>query len=368
MKTYDLIIIGAGTMGAAGAYYCRESGLDVLLIDAHHPPHEEGAHHGATRLFRYLYHNHAYQRLLNRAAALWDAIEAEHGVALLKRSGVINLAPEDDAGLRAKRAMAEHYGLPCQWLDAGAVRARWPGFAVPDGYAGLFEPEAGYLYSEKAVSLFLEQAQSVATAFHQPVQSIAREAEAVRVVTHSHVYHARRVAIAAGSWAQRIAGLDVALPFTPIRKSFAWYDAPACYHEAQGFPGFTVDTPEGLYYGFPDSGHGLKVGRHDGGEAMAHPGERFAYGHVASDRGDTDAFLARFLPQTGSLRAGRVCSYDRTLTEDFIISPHPEDARILLLAGFSGHGFKFAPAIGEIIAAFGTGQKMEDYLSFFRIK
>ena len=369
MKTYDLIIIGSGSMGAAGGYYGSRSGLRTLLIDAHTPPHDQGAHHGQTRLYRYLYHNDAYQHLLNRAAILWPQLEGAHHAHLLTRCGVINLAPKTSASLAAKRLIAERYRLPYQWLEADAIEKRWPGLSVPADTIGLYETEAGYLHSESAVALLLEQAQrhGADTAFNQPVTRIAREAEILRVESGAQHYHAHRVALCAGTWANHIAGLGFQQPFTPVRKTFAWYDVPAAYQESHGFPGFTAETADGIYYGFPDSGDGLKVGRHDGGEIMRTAAERYPYGHY-DDRRDTDLFLQQYFPQAGALRDGKVCSYDRTATEDFIISLHPKDPRILILSGFSGHGFKLVPAVGEQIARFAVGESLPAALAPFFLK
>ena len=330
MKTYDLIIIGSGSMGAAGGYYASRSGLRTLLIDAHTPPHDQGAHHGQTRLYRYLYHNDAYQHLLNRAAILWPQLEGAHHAHLLTRCGVINLAPKTSASLAAKRLIAERYRLPYQWLEADAIEKRWPGLSVPADTIGLYETEAGYLHSESAVALLLEQAQrnGADTAFNQPVTRIAREAEILRVESGAQHYHAHRVALCAGTWANHIAGLGFQLPFTPVRKTVTWYD---------------------------------------NGEIMREAAERYPYGHY-DDRRDTDRFLQQYFPQAGALRDGKVCSYDRTATEDFIISLHPKDPRILILSGFSGHGFKFVPAVGEQIARFAVGESLPAALAPFFLK
>lgn len=365
---YDLIIIGTGSMGSAGAYYASRKGLKVLMMDAHHPPHEQGAHHGATRLYRYIYHNDAYQRLLNRAAQLWPELEATHNTRLLQRCGVINIAPADSADLLAKRQMADQYALPYEWLDAEQIQSRWPGIAVPDSYLGLYENQAGYLYSEKTVECLIREAQKhgARTAFNTPVTRICRDEQSLCVYdAHGQCHRGRKLAITAGTWSNLIQGLPTALAFAPERKTFAWYHAPRQYHEQQGFPGFTVETTNGTYYGFPDHGQGLKVGRHDQGEIMHNPDQRYAYGHYSSDREDTDRFLQTFMPQSGEWHAGKVCSYDRTASEDFLIGSHPEDSDIMLLAGFSGHGFKFTPAIGEWIAMFAANESLLDHSTFF---
>lgn len=365
---YDLIIIGTGSMGAAGAYYASRRGLNTLMIDVHHPPHDQGAHHGQTRLYRTLYHNDPYQHLLNRAADLWAALEQDHRTALLQRCGVINIAPDDSADLQAKQRMAHSHNLPHTLLDAAQIRTRWAGIAVPDGYCGLYEADAGYTHCEKAVQLLIHaaEAQGADSAFGQTVTHIDREHGALAVRTRDgDRYRARRIALSAGTWTHAIAGLSYRPPFIPVRKTFAWYKAPEQYHEKQSFPGFTLETPQGMYYGFPDSGAGFKIGRHDRGEAMRHPDDRFPYGHYAHDRADTDMILKEFFPNIGEWSDGKVCSYDRTAGEDFIIGAHPDEAGILLLAGFSGHGFKFAPAVGEWIAAFAAEEEPPAYSTYF---
>jgi len=212
-----------------------------------------------------------------------------------------------------------------------------------------------------------QQRNGADTAFNQLVTRITREAEILRVESGAQHYHAHRVALCAGTWANHIVGLGFQLPFTPVRKTFAWYDVPAAYQESHGFPGFTAETADGIYYGFPDSGDGLKVGRHDGGEIMRTAAERYPYGHY-DDRRDTDRFLQQYFPQAGALRDGKVRSYDRTATEDFIISLHPKDPRILILSGVSGHGFKFVPAVGEQIARFAVGESLPAALAPFFLK
>lgn len=366
---YDLIIIGTGSMGAAGAYYASRRGLRVLMIDAHHPPHDQGAHHGSTRLFRTLYHNDAYQQLLNRAAELWLELEKQHRTTLLERCGVLNLAPSDSADLHAKRHMADKYRLPCTWLDSAAIHARWPGIRVPHNYNGLYEAQAGYLYSDKSVALLIAAAQQhgAHTAFGSAATRIARHGGTWHVHdAQGKSWQTRKLALSAGTWSQQIAGLGIALPFTPERKTFAWYDAPAQYRQSNGFPGFTVESADGMYYGFPDHGAGLKVGRHDSGEAMRGAHDRHPYGHYDSDRADTDRFLQTFLPQSGAWRDGQVCSYDRTANEDFILAADP-DSGLFIAGGFSGHGFKFAPAIGEWIAMFGAGQTLPPHAACFAL-
>ncbi|MDO4435977.1 MAG: N-methyl-L-tryptophan oxidase [Cardiobacteriaceae bacterium] len=353
MNHFPLAIIGSGTFGLAGAYYTSPR-LPILLLDAHTPPHTFGAHHGETRLFRYLYQTHDYQILLNRAKALWQDLERKHDAGLLQRCGVVNLAYEGHPMPDNCRQMAEAYDLPYEMMSAAEVNRRWSGWRVPAHYRAIFEPEAGYSDTDKTLRLFLHHAKEhgATTAFNNPVLAIEPKGERFLIITQTKRFVADKLVISAGTWVNRIQGLGWEIPFTPVRKTFAWYDAPQKYHQQQGFTGFTAITENGIYYGFPDAGAGLKVGRHDEGEIMATPLMQSAFGTYPSDAGDTNAFLANFLPEVGALREGKVCSYDRSAGEDFIIQKHPEHESILLLSGFSGHGFKFAPVIGEQIATF----------------
>lgn len=156
---YDLIIIGSGSVGAAAGYYARLAGLNVLMIDAHQPPHQEGSHHGSTRLIRHAYgEGERYVPLVLRAQKLWDEFAAASGEAVFERTGVINLGPADSDFLRNVASSAREFQLNIEEMDAQTVMTRWPEIRIPDDYRAIFEPASGILRSELAVETWIRLA------------------------------------------------------------------------------------------------------------------------------------------------------------------------------------------------------------------
>ncbi|HEY3590458.1 MAG TPA: FAD-dependent oxidoreductase, partial [Buttiauxella sp.] len=156
---YDLIIVGSGSVGAAAGCYATHSGLNVLMIDSCHPPHQQGSHHGDTRLMRHAYgEGEKYVPLVLRAQKLWDALQEISGEKVFHRTGVINLGPADSAFISTVQSSAQTWSLPLETLTADDVMTRWPQLTVPENYLGLFEPDSGVLRSELAVATYIRLA------------------------------------------------------------------------------------------------------------------------------------------------------------------------------------------------------------------
>jgi len=365
---YDLIVVGSGSVGAAAGFYATQAGLSVLMIDSAHPPHQQGAHHGETRLIRHAYgEGEHYVPLILRAQTLWDELERQSGERIMHRSGVLNLAPHHSPFIQNVMQSAERWQLNVDVLQADEVRQRWPQFSVPDGYTGVFEPQSGYLKCEEAVRSWVRLAEEAGCAqlFNCPVSAIAREGDLQQVTTLDGVFYARKLLISAGTW---VSQLVEHLPVTPVRKVFAWYQADGRYSENNRFPGFTVEMPDGSqFYGFPADNNALKVGRHDGGQVMQRPQDRKPFGSVAADGSEAFSFLRQFLPGTGVCLHGAACSYDNTPDEDFIIDTLPDDPDRLIITGLSGHGFKFASVLGELASEFAQNKPFSFDLTPFAL-
>ncbi|MFD1803116.1 N-methyl-L-tryptophan oxidase [Mixta tenebrionis] len=365
---YDLIVIGSGSVGAAAGWYATRAGLNVLMIDSAHPPHQQASHHGATRLIRHAYGEGArYVPLLLRAQALWDELEQQSGERIMHRCGIINLAPDASPFIANVMESARRFQLETERLTAAEVRQRWPEIEVPEGYTGIYEPRSGYLKSETAIRSWIRLAREAGCAqlFNCPVTAIAREGERQRVTTPDGDYYAHKLLISTGTAVGRFCP---ELPVTPVRKVFAWYQADGRYSEENKFPGFTVEMEDGSrYYGFPAEDNELKLGRHDGGQPMA-PGEaRKPFGAYASDGSEAFNFLRRFLPGIGGCLHGAACAYDISPDEDFIIDTLPDDNSRLVISGLSGHGFKFASVLGEIACAFAANKPHQFDLTPFSL-
>ncbi|HCB2410113.1 TPA: N-methyl-L-tryptophan oxidase, partial [Klebsiella pneumoniae] len=297
---YDLIIIGSGSVGAAAGYYARRAGLNVLMTDAHQPPHQEGSHHGSSRLIRHAYgEGEKYVPLVLRAQQLWDELAEISGEAVFERTGVINLGPASSAFLANVAASARAFQLEVEELDAQAVMQRWPEIRLPDDYRAIFEPASGVLRSELAVETWIRLAREAGCAqlFNCPVSAIHHHADGITIDTLDGEYHGKKLLVSAGTWVTR---LLPDLPIQPVRKVFAWYQADGRYSSKNHFPAFTGELPNGdQYYGFPAEDNELKIGKHNGGQPISTPQERVAFGAVASDGSESFPFLRNVLPGIG---------------------------------------------------------------------
>ncbi|HHS9740956.1 TPA: N-methyl-L-tryptophan oxidase [Raoultella ornithinolytica] len=354
---YDLIIIGSGSTGAAAGYYARRAGLNVLMTDAHTPPHQEGSHHGNTRLIRHAYgEGERYVPLVLRAQALWDELATLSGEAVFERTGVINLGPANSTFLSNVANSARQFQLNVEEMDAPAIMARWPEIRVPDDYRGIFEPASGVLRSELAIETWIRLAREAGCAqlFNCPVTAIHHHPDGVTIDTADGSYSGKKLLVSAGTWVTR---LLPDLPVQPVRKIFAWFQADGRYSTKNHFPAFTGELPNGdQFYGFPAEDSELKIGKHNGGQLISAPEERTPFGAVATDGSESFSFLRNVLPGIGGCLHGASCTYDNTADEDFIIDTLPGHPETLLISGLSGHGFKFAPVLGEIATQFAQGE------------
>ncbi|MDE8555421.1 N-methyl-L-tryptophan oxidase [Pantoea vagans] len=365
---YDLIVVGSGSVGAAAGYYATQAGLSVLMIDSAHPPHNQGTHHGESRLIRHAYgEGERYVPLVLRAQTLWDELEQRAGERIMHRSGVLNLAPNHSPFIRNVIDSASRWQLNIEVMQPDQVRKRWPQINVPEGYLGVFEPQSGFLKCEQAVRSWIQLAEQAGCAqlFNCPVSEIGRDGDLQQVTTLDGIYRGRKMLISAGTW---VGKLIPGLPVAPTRKVFAWYQADGRYSENNKFPGFTVEMADGSqFYGFPADNNALKVGRHDGGQLMQQPEDCKPFGAVAADGSETFSFLRQFLPGVGVCLHGEACSYDFSPDEDFIIDTLPGEPDRLLITGLSGHGFKFASVLGELAAEFAQQKPFSFDLSPFRL-
>ncbi len=370
---YDVIVVGAGSMGMSAGYYLARKGLRTLLIDAFDPPHREGSHHGEPRLIRHAYSGDpVYTELAVRAHRLWNEVEELTGTRLLEPSGVLNIADRTIYSFKERIAQSEALGVRTEWLDAAEIRARWPELTIPDSFEAMYEPDAGYLYSERCVEAYrkLALAQGAELLTYAIVRDLKVHSGAggVTVYTADDKFHAGAVLLTAGAWFSTLAPF-VNLPIRSVRKVVGWFETTGPGFDGGRFPGFTLGTPEGGYYGFPNiGGAGLKIGRHDGGIPWT-PGETLApFGSRPEDEADLRRVLSAYMPgAAGRLKQGAVCKYEMSPDEDFIIDRHPEHPQVWVAGGFSGHGFKFASVIGERLADLVEKGKTDDSLRAFAL-
>ncbi|OAB37822.1 N-methyltryptophan oxidase [Paenibacillus macquariensis subsp. defensor] len=369
--SYDVIVVGAGSMGMSAGYHLARQGIRTLLIDAFDPPHHEGSHHGEPRLIRHAYHGgSAYVSMALRAHKLWNELEEATNTSLLIQSGVLNMSSSKVYSYEQRLKDASQLGVHLELLDADEIAKRWPGIRLTDDFTGLYEPEAGYLFSEKCVAAYRQMALAEGATLlpYTNVSSIEAEGEGVSVYTQHGVFHADKAILSAGAWFKTLEPF-IKLPIQSVRKVVGWFQSDESLFDTKNFPGFTLGSLEGGFYGFPSiDGAGVKIGRHDQGVPWQ-PGEYLQpFGAYADDEGDLRSALESYMPAAaGKLIRGSVCKYEMTPDEDFIIDYHPAYPNIILAGGFSGHGFKFSSAVGEILSDLTVKQVTQQDISLFSL-
>ncbi|UTR05949.1 N-methyl-L-tryptophan oxidase [Alkalihalobacillus sp. LMS6] len=352
---YDVLVVGAGSMGMAAGYFLAKSGKRVLLLDSSHPPHQRGSHHGETRIIRHAYaEGSLYVPFVLRAQELWTSLERESGKSLFLKTGVLSVGKEESKLVQGTLKSAEAYQLPLEVLNANDIHHRYPGVNVQPGYVGCFEPNSGVLRCEESIDAYRTLAESYGATIigDTSVQDVEIHKDSVTVFTKTDTYNAHSLVVTSGAWAQEmLAKLDLTVPLTPLRKTFAWYNADERHYGSEQFPAFAFETENGLYYGFPSiDGAGLKVGRHDGGVPVNPNHDLQPFGARKEDEEDLHTFLRHSLPKVGNLTYGKTCLYTMTPDDRFIIDRHPRHEHVAIAAGFSGHGFKFSSAVGQALS------------------
>ncbi len=356
MEHVDVVVAGTGGMGAAAAMHLARRGVRVLTLDRFPVAHDRGSSHGQTRLIRLAYYEHPdYVPLLRAAYGLWRDLERESGRRLLVESGLVMAGPPGcELVCGAERSAREH-GLPLERFAAAEVRRRWPAFFVPEAWDAVHEACGGYLFVEDCVRAHADAAVRCGAEVRSGVEVRGWRGEAGGVVveTDQGRIEAARLVLCPGAWAADVLQLP-RMPFRVIRKSLFWHEprnAHRDHHAAGVMPCFAFDTPQGFFYGFPTlDARGIKVAEHTGGRRLDDP---LAVDRDIDDmeRRAVESFLAAHVPGAlGRLSDHAVCLYTMSPDSHFVVGLHPDDSRVAIAAGFSGHGFKFASVMGAVLA------------------
>jgi sarcosine oxidase len=374
---YHTIIIGGGTMGAATAYHLAQRGIKTLVLEQFDLIHERGAHAGQSRIIRKAYFEHPdYVPLLLRAYDNWATLEQQIYEKVYHETGIIYFGPKGDTLLENTKASAHTYQLKLDILDIAYAKKQYPMFdTIPNDWDCLFEPEAGFLMVEKCLQGFISQAMKSTVTFQAQEKVISWKSTdyGVEVSTNKGQYQAEKLIVTAGAWTNQILEtLQISLKIT--RQILGWVQ-PKINEEAFKlgiFPCWFVSDPnEGLYYGMPIVPNsvpmGLKLGAHHHGKIVKP--DVVDRNISAEDEADFRIALEKYMPNAnGQTLAIKTCLYANTPDEHFIIDQLPDNERIILACGFSGHGFKFASVIGEALADLAENNKTQLPIDFLRLK
>jgi sarcosine oxidase len=350
---FDVIVIGLGVMGSATLDALARRGLRVLGLDRFEPPHARGSSYGRTRVIREAYFEHPlYVPLVRRAYELWHELERERDVRLFTRTGLLSLGPPEGSVVAGARRSAREHSIAHEELGAEEIQRRWPVLQPPPGTAAIHETRAGLLEVEACIEALLQRAASRGAAWRtgEEVSGWSETPAGVEVRTAHGSHSAGALVISAGSWAGSLLE-DLALPLRVERRVVNWF-APVRSAGALRAGHCPIvlweHVPEKMFYTTPDTGHGVKAALHNDGEATA-PDE--VRPPAPDDEAALRALLARLMPDAnGELLEARTCLYTSTPDGHFLIDRHPSHPQVVLASPCSGHGFKFAPAIGEVVS------------------
>ena len=348
-----VIVLGLGGMGTAAAAHLARRGAEVVGVEQFEPGHDRGSSHGESRIIRQAYFEHpAYVPLLLRAYELWEDLERDDP-GIFRPTGGLFLGRPDTGAVSGSLASAREHALPHEVLDAGEIRRRFPAFAPEDDEVGVYEERSGFVRPERTVLEHWRRAQAAGAERWPGGRALSWEADAngVRVRTAGGTVEGDRLVVTPGAWAPSLlAGLD--LPLVVTRQAVFWFrpTEPAAY--ALGTqPVFVWERPGLSPYGFPciDEDGGVKIGlHHRGPETDPDQLDRHVSEQEAADVADLVRPLLPSLP--GTFLRAITCLYTTTPDHDFVIGVHPEHANVAIACGFSGHGFKFVPVVGEVLA------------------
>jgi sarcosine oxidase len=350
---FDVAVLGLGAMGSAACSHLASRGVRTGGFERFTLGHDLGSSAGRTRIIRKAYFEHpSYVPLLERAYELWRGLEHRSHVQLLDLFGVLMAGTETSATIRGVERSAQKYGIPVERFDARGLRERYPLLHVHDDECGILEPEAGIVYPERGICAHLDYARESGAFLCGNTQIVAveRGRELTLVCADGTRTTCERAVICAGPWSSELLA-DLNFPLTVERNVQFWFEPEEGSCTPRTLPAYFLER-EGWaapVYGMPDLGDGVKFAFHGSGEVTS--ADRLERNISTGETERARAALAQWIPAAaGRAVSAKACMYTMTPDGHFAIGRHPSDPRIVIACGFSGHGYKFAPVIGEIVA------------------
>jgi sarcosine oxidase len=355
-------------MGSAALHHLARRGARVLGLERFDLLHDQGSSHGLTRIIRLAYFEHPdYVPLLRRAYELWRDLEDEAGEQLLHVTGIL----EGGEGILdgVLRSCAEH-GLPHEVLDGREAGRRFPAYALPGEMEVVFQADGGFVLPERCIVAHVEAALARGAEVRARERVLDwNETEAgLHIRTDRGSFETERVVFAAGAWSQDVARLPPGL-VRGVRQALAWLQPtrPELF-APERMPVFNLRLNGEHFYGFPAFGiPGFKLGRYDHFGDGGDP-DGISREPTLADEEPLRAFAERYFPEgAGPTIALKTCLFEPSPDEHFLVDRHPESERVVVAAGFSGHGFKFCSVMGEILADLALDGETRHDIGLFRL-
>jgi sarcosine oxidase len=374
----DLIVVGAGLAGSATAWAASARGMSVVVLEAFGPGHHHGSSHGSARIFRRAYADPLYVRMSGRARPLWLKLEAEAGETLLQLTGGLDFGPLRDP--RGMHAVLASCGVPAELISPQRAAERWPGISFAGPGPVMFHADAGVLDPERAVAAMLRlaagrgaQVRFSTQVTHVSTAAAGPDAGGAVLHTPAGTFTSPVAVIAVGGWLAPLMGDIVKLPALEVTQQHVFHLAPRVAPAEGGpqsaarpygdnpWPIFIYQDDTEFFYGLPAGRDGgvpgaVKLGEHHGGVVTTAAGRHGFVDPAGRER--AMSFASRRLPGLDSRPVNELtCLYTVTSNEDFILDRH---GPFVIASPCSGHGAKFAPLLGEMIADLAAGKPSPD--------
>lgn len=367
MMNADVAVIGIGSMGSAAFWQLASLGVNVLGFERYVPGHDKGAGHGESRIFRTAYgEGTEYVPFLQEAKKLWIQLEKETGTSIYEETGRITIAEKER--LENEINGAKRYHLPYELLDAKEAAIRFPQHRYEENEAVYVDPQAGFVRPELAIQTATQRAIERGARIYcgETVTAIEPDDAGVTIYCGEERFRVGHVVLSAGAWTAKLLP-QLALPVWVERQILVWYRAndPDVF-ASDKFPTFARETEGHRWYGFPSiDGHLVKVAFHHGGdEADPDTIDRTIH---KEDTALLSTFINKYLPDLEPVAMkAKVCMYTNTLDNHFMIGPVAGLPHITMLGPMAGHGFKFAPIMGKLVAEVATGSTPTMNLDMFK--
>jgi sarcosine oxidase len=358
-------------MGSAALYAAASRGLNVIGCEQFEPAHPRSSSFGESRVIRLAYFEHpSYVPLLRGAYRAWRNLEAVTGEDVLTVTGIVEAGYPGATLVEGSLRSAREHDLPHERMTPQQVNDRFPAFNLPADWECLFQPDGGVLFPEKAIALFVDAARGVGAdvRLNTLVREVQPVGEHVRIVLgDGAMVHAGSAIVAAGPWIRDLLP-DLGERLTLTRQPLLWFNPiDAASVRPDRMPVFFLQSRDGLTYGLPDMlGTGVKAASHlSGGELQSADDPRADVSDA--EKASLRAILQRYVPAAaGEIRRTSLCVYTRSPDDHFIVGPHPQAPQIILASPCSGHGFKFASIIGEILADLAADRHTEWPIGLFK--
>lgn len=373
---FEFIVVGAGAMGSAAAYHLARDGRSVLLLEQFEIGHNRGASHGHSRIIRLSYDHPLYIRLSQAAYALWSELESDGGEKVITATGGLDLSRPGHHSFEACLASMEEMGVNYERLDAREIQRRYPQFRLDPQVVGVFQEDAGILNPSQCLPLMVRMARKHGATVidNSPVTSFYFDENGIEVYCQERVYRSAKLIVSCGPWSETVlrkVGLGLPLVVSEERYVFFKPQRPELFSIGR-FPIFTQHGqnrfgPDIEFYGFPLFGlDGVKVAEHHFGPEVTAEARSFVVPAEVIDR--LSRRTQRLIPEAeGEVIHALTCLYANTPDRHFVIDFLPGYPDVVIAAGFSGHGFKFAIAVGRILADLVEKERTELEISPFSL-